>query len=62
MEGTRDGVGASRRVGASLLLTSDLLTGPWGLASSSCSLVGSVGGLLQGLNQAQDPGSVAMEL
>ena len=59
---TRGGIRASRGVRALLLPTSDLPTGPWGLASSSCSSVGSAKGLLQELRQAQDPGAIAMKL
>ena len=62
MEGIRDKVGASKGVGALSLLASDLLAGLWGLASSSCSLVGLVGGLLQGLRRIQNPRAIVMEL
>ena len=62
MGGIRGGVEASRGVGALLLPASDLLVEPWGLASSSCSPVGSAGGLLRGLRRVQDPGAIANEL
>ena len=59
--GIRGGVEASKGVVALLLLTSDLLTGPWELASSFCFPVRSAGGLLRGLHQIQDPGAIAIE-
>ena len=59
--GTRGGVGASRGVEALSLPAFNLPAGPWGLASSSCSPMGSAGGLLQGLRQARDLGAIAME-
>ena len=58
---TRDGVGASGGVEASLLPASDLFAGSWGLASSSYFPVRSVGGLLQRLCQARDPEAIVME-
>ena len=61
MGGIRDGVRALGKVGASSLPASDLPAGPWRLASSSCSPVGLVGGLLQGLRRAQDFGAIAIE-
>ena len=60
--GALGGVGASERVGALLLPTSDLFVGPWGLACSSCSPIRSAGGLLQGFHQAQDSGGIAIEI
>ena len=64
-EGIRGGVGASggvrALVGASLLPALNPRTGPWP-ASSSCSPVGSAGGLTWGLCRAQDPGAIAMEI
>ena len=68
VEGTRGGVGASEGVRASkrvrvlTLPTSDLFAGPWGLASLSYSLVGSAGRLLQGLRQAQNPGTTPIKI
>ena len=52
VEETKGGVGALEGVRALLLPTSDLSTGPWGPASSSCSSMKLVKGLLQGLCQA----------
>ena len=64
-EGTRGGVGAfggvRALVEASLLPALNPRTGLWP-ASSSYSLVGSAGGLTQGLRQAQDPRAIAMEI
>ena len=42
----RDGVGNLGEMGALLLPASDLSTGPWVLASSSCSPIGLAGGLM----------------
>ena len=55
-------VKALERIGALLLLAFDFFVRLWGLASSSCSLVGSARGLLQGLRQARDPGAIAIEI
>ena len=64
-EGTRGGIGASGGVGASVGASSlpalNPRTGPWP-ASSSCSPVGSAGGLTRGLRRARDPGAIAMEI
>ena len=64
-ERTKGGVGVSggvgALVGASLLPALNLRTGLWP-ASSSCSPVGSVGRLTQGLCRAQDLGAIAMEI
>ena len=64
-ERTRVGVGASEGVGAlvgaSLLPALNSQTGPWP-ASSSCSPIGLVGELTQGLRRAQDPGAIAIEI
>ena len=64
-EGTRGGIGASGGVkaliGASLLPVLNLRTGPWPV-SSSCSPIGSAGGLTQGLRQIQDLGAIAIEI
>ena len=62
MGGIKGGIGASKRVGASLLPISDLFAGSWGPASSSCSPVRSAGRLLQGLCQARDPRAIAIEI
>ena len=62
----RGRVEASRRVEvlveASLLLALDLFAGLWAPANSSYFSTGLDRGLMQGLRQAQDPGSIAMEL
>ena len=47
VEKIRDRIEASKKVRASSILVSDLLAGLWGLASSFCSPMKSVGGLLQ---------------
>ena len=60
--GIRSRVGASRGVEALLQPASDLSSWPWGPASSSCSLVRLVRGLLQELHQARDPRTITMEL
>ena len=49
MGGTKGRVGALGEVKALSLPASDLPARPWGLASSSCFLVGLAGRLLQGL-------------
>ena len=56
------GVRALKRVGALSLLAFNLLVGPWGPVSLSCSSMRSAGKLLQGLRQAQDLGAIAMEI
>ena len=67
VKGTRDrvrvskGVKASKKIGALSLPTSDLLLGPWGLASSFYFLVRLARRLLQGLCSAEDLGAIAME-
>ena len=64
-KGTRDGVGASGEikalVGASLLPTLNLETELWP-ASSLYSLVGLVGGLMQGLRRIQNSRAIIMEI
>ena len=59
--GTRGGVGASREVEVSSLPMLDPLAGFWP-TSSFCSPAGSVGELTQGLRQARDPRTIAIEL
>ena len=60
--GTKSRIGASGRVGALLLPVSDLFAGLWGLANSSCSLMGLARRLLQKLCRAQDSRAIAMEI
>ena len=58
----RDRVEASRGIEALSLPVFNLLAGPWGPASSSCSPIKLVGGLSQGLCQAQDSGAIAIKI
>ena len=63
--GTKDGVGASGGIGASLraslLPALNLQIGSWP-ASSSCSLMGLARGLTQGLYRARDLGAITMKI
>ena len=58
----RNRIKASKKVRASLLPASDLFTRLWGPTSLFCSLMRLVGGLLQGLCQAQDPRAIIIKI
>ena len=62
VRGTKDRVGTSKEVGVLLLLASHLITRPWGLISSSCSLVRSAKKLLQEFCQALNLKVIAIEI
>ena len=62
MRGIKGKVEASKGVKALLLLVSNLSAKLWGLASSSCFLIGLAKKLLQKLYQAQDSKTITIEI